>query len=309
MQFRGRGYSVVCCHSLACLPVSFLLAKFNRASLIYEPHELETETSRVPRGPVRTIARWIERLLARQADAVIVVGHEIASWYRAEYGLKRVWVVMNCPQSADAYRSDLIRRSIGSPAGLPIFLYQGILSKGRGLETAITAFRQLEHAAVFVMMGYGPLEGRLKEEISGLSNIFILPAVPPHEVLRWTASADFGLSLIEPISLSYEFCVPNKLFEYVMAKLPVLASATTEQRRIIEGFGLGRICTQLDAKGVCDAVRLMIAEGASKYQSALARARSELNWERQEDVLAEVYGEIARTRAARGESVRRENTW
>lgn len=297
MRFRSRGYSLICCHSLACLPVSFLLAKLNKASLIYEPHELETETARVPRGPVRCIARWTERLLARQAHAVIVVGREIASWYRKELGLKRVLVVMNCPPRADWRQSDLIRQTVKSSPDLPIFLYQGILSEGRGLESTIAAFRHLEHEAVLVMVGDGSYRERLRAQARGLRNVFILPAVPPVELHRWTSSADFGLSLIEPISRSYEYCLPNKLFEYLMARLPVLVSATTEQSRIVEDFGVGRVCSRIDPADIRSEVRLMIAEGASKYQSALDRARNEYCWENQEKVLNTIYGEIARLHA------------
>jgi glycosyltransferase involved in cell wall biosynthesis len=305
-RFRSGGYSVICCHSLACLPVSYLLAKFNGASLIYEPHELETETSRVPRGPIRTISRWLERLFARKADSVIVVGQEIASWYRRELGLEKVSVVMNCPHRVDTSRSDLVRRAAGVSPSLPIFLYQGILSKNRGLEVAIAAFQGLEHEAVLVMLGYGPLADELKEHTSRFPNVFVLPPIPPDDLLRWTASADFGLSLIEPISRSYEFCVPNKLFEYVMAQVPVLVSATTEQRRIVEDFGVGRVCPRLDPESVRNAVRTLIADGASKYQPALARARDEFSWEGQEEVLKQVYGEIAKAHSVMSTPVKTE---
>jgi glycosyltransferase involved in cell wall biosynthesis len=86
----------------------------------------------------------------------------------------------------------------------------------------------------------------------------------------------------------------------------VLVSATTEQRRIVEDFGVGRVCPRLDPESVRNAVRTLIADGASKYQPALARARDEFSWEGQEEVLKQVYGEIAKAHSVMSTPVKTE---
>lgn len=291
MHFRHQPIGLVSCHSLSALPVCVALKWLHRAVLVYEPHELETETSRLS-GLVKRLASLLERRLVRRADHVILVSQSIQDWYQTRLGVERVSVVLNCPRQFDSPTTDHFRRTFPIPAGRTIFLYQGILGRGRGIETLLDAFATLQDSATLIFMGYGPLANSIERKCQSLSNIFLHPPVAPDRLLLHTTAADFGVSFIEPVSLSYEYCAPNKLFEYIMARKPVLVSPTTDQRRIVNYYGVGQVCDSLTPEGVRAAARRLMADGVDHYAVNLERARKDLCWEQQEKVLLDVYRRI-----------------
>ena len=84
--------------------------------------------------------------------------------------------------------------------------------------------------------------------------VVLAPPVPTGEVVRWAAGADVGLALIQNVSLSYFLSLPNKLFEYVAAGLPVVASDFPDLRRVVEERGLGTVCRPDDPAAIARAI-------------------------------------------------------
>lgn len=283
--------SLINCHSLSVLPVCVALRWWHRARLVYEPHELETETGRL-NGILKWAAVALERRLLRKADHTILVSGSIETWYRDRLGAARTSVVLNCPRTQEVTRSDYFHKLFNVPPSIPIFLYQGVLGRGRGIEILCEAFKGLEGSCALVFMGYGPSQPVVQSAVANSRNVFVHPAVEPTQILAHTAAANFGVSLIEPVSLSYEYCAPNKLFEYIMARKPVLVSPTTDQRQIVNHYGVGQVCDSLTPEGVRAAARRLMADGVDHYAANLERARKDLCWEQQEKVLMDVYRRI-----------------
>ena len=120
-----------------------------------------------------------------------------------------------------------------------IFIYQGLLSEGRGINLYIDAFKALPNNFILILMGYGPLEKVIKELSKDYKNIFFHPAVKPTEIIDVTSSADFGLCLIENYCLSYYYSLPNKLFEYTSSGIPVVCSSFPEMSELVMGNKIG----------------------------------------------------------------------
>lgn len=287
-EYRRLPLACINCHSVSSLPISVLLKRTTGAKLIYDAHELETETNGLG-GWRKHITKWLERSLIREVDASVFVGKEIENWYRKEYGLACTAVVYNCPMSREVEKSSYFHSHFCISTEIPIFLYQGVLARGRGLEILMEAFREIEQHAVLVLMGYGPLEDWVKNRASETSNVYFHAAVPPDCLLEYTAAADYGVSVIEPTSLSYEYCMPNKLFEYLMARKPVLVSPTREQRDFVTAHDVGVVATDLTPVAVRDAVRRILSRKVSDFGPAISAARELFNWEKQEAVLKGVY--------------------
>lgn len=287
-EYRKKPIACINCHSVPVLPVSVLLKFLTGAKLVYDAHELETETNGLI-GFRQTLTRWIERWLIRHADFCIFVGGEIDRWYRKTYGLQHTAVIYNCPKTTTVEPTDYFREKFGIPAEKPIFLYQGVLADGRGLEQLIGAFRVLASEAALVVMGFGPGQKRLQAAMQGCEAAFFHPAVPPDVLLRYTAAADFGLSLIEPVSLSYELCMPNKLFEYLMAGKPVLVSPTREQQDFVEHHQVGVVARDLTVDSIVTAVRKLLTRDRDELLRAVQRTRAVYNWEIQESQLRKIY--------------------
>ncbi len=239
MQFQNAPVACISCHSLSTLPLGWLLKVRTGAKLIYDTHELETETINT-KGLKRVLAKATEAVLIRSANAVVVVGPKIAEWYRQRYvGLAPV-VVRNLPESEyNAERLDLFRELLGIPKDELVFFYQGILDNGRGVDTTLAAFISAPSDRHVVFLGFGPKSEAIRQHAKRHSNIHFLPAVPPNRLRDYTRSGDVGLCLIEPACLSYVYCMPNKLFEYLGSGVPAIVTALPELSTIVNGNQCG----------------------------------------------------------------------
>ena len=292
MTLKGRRVTCFNCHSLSVLPIAVLVRLWKGCVLIYDPHELETETVGL-HGVRQSIARAVERYLIGFADVVCVVNRSIAAWYIARYQLKKVWVVRNVPYQSEIEpaRTGLLRQAVGLGSDAPIFLYQGLLAPGRGVTLLIEVFSELSQGQHLVFMGYGELEGQIREAAARYANIHFIPAVPPEQVKDFTVDADVGISLIENVCLSYYLCLPNKLFEYAAYGVPVLVSDFPEMGGFVDECNCGWKMTPSPDCLRQLILRLTPEEIASKR--ANTRASRELYcWAEEEKALLMMYQEL-----------------
>ena len=229
-------------HSWHVLPLSFILKFWKKCFLIYEPHELETETVGLV-GWLKMVARFTERLLIHKAESVCVVNQSIADWYSKNYNLNYVWVVHNVPYRMESLpeRTGLLRSAIGLPCddNQLLFIYQGLLTKGRGIENLIEVFVTLDSSRHLVFMGYGDLEQFVKSIANDYQNIHYIPAVAPNLIKNYTVDADVGLCVADKICLSYYYGAPNKMFEYAACGVASIVSDFPELSRFVVGEDCG----------------------------------------------------------------------
>ena len=288
-SLSGRPIACVNCHSLPVLPLAVALKLRAGARLVYDTHELETETNGLG-GLRRAASKVVERMLYRFVDETVVVSDSIAEWYKRTYGGRRPAVVLNCPPRGQPLISNRLRAALALQPDTTLFLYQGVLSPGRGIELLLEAFAGIEDPRkTLVFMGSGPLEARIAECARARANVRMHPVVPPEELAGFTASADVGLCLIEDTCLSYRYCMPNKLFEYLAAGVPTLVSNLPEIASVVSRFEAGWV---LDAWSVA-ALRSFFcstdAQAIRDRRAGTARAADEYAWESQVPVLRSVY--------------------
>lgn len=287
-RYRKEKIACINCHSVATLPLGVMLMRSTGAKLVYDAHELETETNGL-QGIRQHLTRQVERTLIGHADHCIFVGRAIENWYVRQYGLRNTTVLYNCPPLRRARPTDYFRKTYSIAPDTPIFLYQGLIGEGRGIRVLAEAFPALAGRAALVVMGYGALADWFAEQAARRSGIYYHPAVAPDHLLEHTAAADFGLSVIEGTSLSYEYCMPNKLFEYVMASKPVLVSPNREQAAFVRTHRVGEVASATIPGAIVEAVQRLLARDPAGLQAALARTANEYCWEQQEAKLEAVY--------------------
>jgi hypothetical protein len=213
-------------HSLSVLPIGVWAKLFYKKPLIYDAHELETERYQL-KGTRKRISKIMERILIKYCEKVIVVNEHIANWYRKEYQLDNVYSVPNIPNNPYLNglipRTSLLRDEFQIPADKIIFIYQGALSKGRGIIELLEIFSSgiISEDRVIVFMGFGEMENEVRQAASDHEQIFYKDAVPTSEVLAYTSSADVGVFFIleQDMCLSYQLSLPNKYFEYTLSGL------------------------------------------------------------------------------------------
>jgi glycosyltransferase involved in cell wall biosynthesis len=213
---------VVNAHSVAVLPVCYLLSRKLQAKLIYDTHELETEVS-TSTGIQRWIFKAIEQLVIGRCDAVFVVSQAHADWYQRQYRGVRPTVVRNISDVDPSGKPIDLRTRLSVPTDQLLFIFTGRLTEGRSIRAILDAFaaRSVGAHVLFLSSG-GQFDSLVNDYCARHPNIHRLPAVPPTEVVHYAAGCDVGLCLIELTCLSYKLAAPNKAFEYAQAGLPFL---------------------------------------------------------------------------------------
>lgn len=287
VAWRFRKYDILHCNDLNTLPAGVLIKilSLGRARLVYDAHEFESDHgSSQSRWSIAAL-QVLEGTLIRFADEFITVSAGISDEYRRLYGIEAPSIVMNCPRYQKPKNADRFRKRFGIRPDQTIFLTQGWLRPNRGIECMLETFSQMvDDKNVLVVMGRGHL-GALVEDYAGrFSNIYLHPVVPPEDVLIHTVSADYGVALIKGTSFSYRHCLPNKLFEYVMAGLPVIVSNLPEMKRVVEGMEIGVVCQESTPRALAKAIDELKNMDRTKLERNLEAARARYCWEAQEKV-------------------------
>jgi glycosyltransferase involved in cell wall biosynthesis len=277
-------------HSLSVLPLAVLIKQFKRCRVIYDAHEIETETTEVA-GVRKALSRLTERLLIRFVDAVNLTSEGHGAWYRWEYGLHNVWVVRNCPyrRRANPRPPSVFREKFSIPDDHLVFLYQGAIAAPRGTDLLLDVFAVMPPDRHIVFMGFGPGVDRVREHEQRLPNIHYHPAVPPAEVARYTCGADVGIHMMDDSCINHLHALPNKPMEYMNAGLPAIVSDLPEMGGLIRSAGAGWVVPVNDGAALRRVVLGLDREEIEKRrQLALVWADAN-NWESEEVKLAELY--------------------
>jgi len=280
---------------LFVLPSTWLAAKLRRRPIIYDATEISTD--RAGLRPVAKIVGWVEGFLARRVSRMTTTTGMRAAHFRDHYAIPEPAAIQSRPNYREPVTSGQIRAQL--PPGRQndvVVLYQGGLQQGRGLFNLLEVAARVEHAN-FVFLGGGRLEESLKQSVHarGLTErVFFLPAVPAAELHAWTCSADIGIQILENTCLNHYTTDSNKLFEYTMAGLPVVASDFPEIRKVVSEHDLGILVNPGDVNAITDAVRHLVdnRELRARFAFNATRAAPQLSWETQVPVLLTVYREL-----------------
>lgn len=292
--FALRHSRFVHCNDLNTLPIGVLSRLiFRKVKVVYDAHEYETETIWMKNPFKKKLAKLVEAFLLRFVDGVIVVSDSISEAYSSDYKLPLPVVIKNCPPYSQQLEEDLFRKEFPIEKQSKIFLYQGGLTLGRGVETLLEAFSEPElKDATLIFLGYGYLEDKIKEYASKHSNIYFHDAVLPEVLLNYTASADVGLSLIEDKCLNYRFCLPNKIFEYVQAGLPIIVSDLVEQKKFVDQNGFGFAVDVTNKQSIIEAVLHLTSLDLSELKNKVVNSKEFYCWENESKKLLSLYEQL-----------------
>jgi glycosyltransferase involved in cell wall biosynthesis len=287
----------------ALVPVA-LAARRLRIGYVYDAHDLWLGRPRRGRGRLyfhlsQLYHRLVERVLVPRAAAALTVSSPIAGHLRRRYRLPVVHLVPNYP---DLPTSSSGRRELRDlPGGEAIdpdralVLYLGGLMGGRGLEQLVDAIGLMPDVQL-AMLGSGAEEEPLRARAAALgASVVVLAPVPPDLVEAYAASADVGVSPIVPSCLNYRYSLPNKLFQYMAAGIPVVASDFRQVREVVRGSGSGLTVDTTRPESIAIGIRRVLAdpaEAAAMGGRGRAAVRDRYHWARAAAVLLEVYERI-----------------
>ncbi|MBQ2646398.1 MAG: glycosyltransferase [Achromobacter sp.] len=293
-EYRRRPVAVIHCHSLLPLLLARLMKATTGARLVYDAHELETETNGL-RGLRQKLARWMERALIRHVDATLVVSPSIQTWYETAYPGLRVELVRNVPYDPPEIKPYPWKQELGIPDTSVLFLYLGGLVEGRGIRAMLDAFARPGCAQHILFLGSGPLANDIKQVAANAPNIHLHASVPMEQVVHRAAGADVGMCLIEDICLSYRYSLPNKLFETIQAGVPVITADLPDQAALLTGHNAGWTCT-VDADAIHATITAISPQDVATRRSGALALKRQLSWPAEATRLVSLYEDLLRPR-------------
>lgn len=301
--FVARGLQlrpeVVHAHDAAMLLPGLAIALRTGALLVYDSHELATSVPYRGRFGAGLVAA-LELFAVPRADAVITVSDGIAERLQKRYRLaKRPTVLRNV--SALVGGGPTKEPGLRALLGLhdeALLLHQGAATAGRGTTGLVRAAALLPGAhLVFLGDGEPDCEAQLRAlavELEISDRVHLVASVPLERLLDHTREADIGLSMLENSCENHRLALPNKIFEYLAAGVPVVVNDLPELRRLVSRYGIGWVADGSDPERLAATLRKALGQ---RHDPALARrlaaAATELRWEVERERLLGLYADLA----------------
>ena len=283
-------------NDLDTLLANFIASKLRGIPLVYDSHEYFTGVPEIQNRPlVKAIWLSIEKRIFPKLSFIFTVNESIANLYKKEYN-KDLRILRNIPEKVDLkiYKT---RKELGLPLNKAIVITQGAgINIDRGIEEALEAMQYLPHVC-FLIIGNGDVVALLKEktlELNLSNNVIFKGRMPYQEMMQYTRHAALGLTLDKDSNINYKFSLPNKLFDYIHAGIPILASKLIEVEYIINSYKIGLFIDNHTPKHIADQINKAINDSDLRDKWALnnIRAKKELHWKNEEKELLEVYAHI-----------------
>ncbi len=232
-----KKFDYVISNDLDTLPACFFASKFNKSTLVYDSHELFSEGPELQgRYFVQNFWRSLENYFLPRVKKAYTVSDSISKFYDDKYKNK-MGVIRNLP----LLNQNRTTQKVNFPTKNKVVLYQGVLNPGRGIKTMIKALHFLKNVDL-VIIGYGKVKYELEEfvlEEKIQQRVHFLGRIPHNKLSDYTKIADIGMVLEEPLGKSFEFSLPNKLFDYIHAEIPIITGNLPEINKIIQRYKVG----------------------------------------------------------------------
>jgi glycosyltransferase involved in cell wall biosynthesis len=289
-------------HDLPMLLPGWGAAAVTRAALVFDTHEYAAGVPYHSRLS-RLIARLLQRALLPRCSAVIAVSPATAERLRADHHLARPPVVVRnlpelswegAPGSLDAVLDLRAELNLGDA---PLVLHQGAVMPERGCEEMVRAVCAIDDAHLLFL---GDVAQGIAEGLAGLAGrcgarerVHFLPSVAPEVLLAHTSQADLGLCLFDPRWMNHRLTLQNKVFEYIAAGVPQIAVRGTAFGDLVEDLQVGWTVGWGDVEELAATIRAGVRHCEDPLLHArLDAAHAELSWEREQERLLDVYGDL-----------------
>ncbi|MFO7655865.1 MAG: glycosyltransferase [Bacteroidales bacterium] len=285
-------FDVLVANDLDTLPANYLISRLKKIKLVYDSHEYFTEVPElIGRKRVKRIWELIEGLILPHIIYSYTVCGSLADIYNSMYHID-MQVIRNLPVKKG---QPVVHKELRD-GDEHIILYQGSVNKARGLEMVIQAMRHL-NGVKFVIIGNGDIKNNLEKMVAGYGltgKVVFLGRVIPEELLSYTVQADIGISLEENLGLNYYYALPNKLFDYIQANVPVMVSDFPEMGGLVARYNIGVATAERNPLKIADLIMdiLKDKDRISLWKKNLIKAAQEFTWNSEELKLLDFYRKV-----------------
>ena len=271
-------------NDLDTLPANYLASLLRRKPLIYDSHEYFTEVPEIQNKPlVKAIWKLAERVCIGRCAVVLTVSRSISKLLEKKYGIEEVFLVRNLPYEKITVHA-LSKTEIGIEPHRFLVVLQGAgINVDRGAEELVEAMQWLENITLLII-GDGdavPFLKKMVAEMNLADAVIFKPKMDFENMIRHTAAADLGVSLDKNTNLNYRYSLPNKIFDYALAGVPVLASDLVEVKKLILEYKIGEVLSHHSAKAIAAKLTEMAGDRPklAEYRENTKRLIETLNWQ------------------------------
>ncbi len=285
---------VLLANDLDTLYANHWARKFKKnCRLIYDSHEYYIGVPElVSRPKIQKFWRGIERRTLPKADVMYTVNESIADIYRKEYN-RKVKVVRNI-SDFKGINERKSREELGLPTDKHIIIIQGAgINIDRGAEEVMEAV-QLMKDTILIFVGDGDVVPLLKAKVKAdklEDKIRFFGKQPYDTLMNYTQLSDVGISMDKDTNVNYRFSLPNKIFDYIHAGIPVLVSDLTEIKRVVESYNVGLVCPSHDPQEIADYLTKILTDKDlnATFKTNTKKASQELTWAKECEVLKTIF--------------------
>lgn len=290
---------LVIANDLITLPVGVLLKKkYSNIKLVYDSHEYELHRM-PPLTKVNKAFVWaIEKACIRYCDDIITCSDHIADELEQVYETSPIHSIYNSPVIKKlSIKSKHLRDDLNLPEGSIILLHVGKLTYGRGLEIIIPYLIDLPKVHLVNLGGWdNTYKASINNIIKSLNierQIHFLKPVPPNYVVDYIKGADIGLISIENLTKSYEYSMPNKLFEMSFAKIPIMVNRDLKCSSLVMNYNFGIDFDIYDFNSFKKTIETILKNKENFYNQQSFNAFSEIySWKAQEKKLINIVNNL-----------------
>ena len=274
-----RKYDYILANDLDTLPACFFASKLKNTTLVYDSHELFSESVELQgRKFVKGFWRKLEDFFLPKIKNSYTVSQSIVAYYNKKYK-NGMGLIRNIPLKKDTLKEE----EISFPTKNRTILYQGVLNPGRGIKPMIKALHFIDNLDL-IIIGYGKVEAELKAFTVAqkmTNRVHFLGRVDRDKLFNYTKKATLGMVLEEPLGLSFQYSLPNKLFDYIHAEIPIVAGNLPEISRIINQYKVGVIVDNYQPKTIAKSIHNLLNNETllSKIKQNQHQAKEILCWE------------------------------
>jgi glycosyltransferase involved in cell wall biosynthesis len=291
-RLAGREWDVVVANDATALPLALRLRA--KGGVLADLHEYSPEGSENTFVNRLTINRYFRSILRRHlksAAAVVTVGSEIANRYHEEFGVD-VRVVANAAPYAN-----LEPTAVGKPIRI---VHSAAPDPLRQIEVMIEAVRRTRADVMldlYLVDDGSSYVRSLRELVADIDRVNIKDAVPYSSLVPTLAWYDVGIHLLPPVNFNQLWALPNKLFDYVQARLGLLIGPSPEMQRLVRQYGLGTVTDDFTVEALTRTLDAIRPADVVKWKGASHRSARTLSGEVQlatfEDIVVEIAARAA----------------
>ena len=288
-------------HDITALPVAYLISRIKRVPLIYDSHELWTESHhKFNSRLVVKIVGFFEKILAKKAAMIITVSDSIKNHLCNHFDVKNITVIRNIPSYTHNGDYDIFRENYNIKPDAKILIYQGFIDFSRGVDLIIDAAITVCHAnpnCFFFILGDGPDLIELKAKVKGIGltdRIVFIGFVDQVDLLKYTKSADIGIHAIKNSCLNHEYCLPNKLFEYIHSGIVPVVTDLVELGGFVKSHKIGLAFKNESVSALEGVLLRLISDNDlfNELKSNLINTSEQVTWDNEFIKLKEVYTKV-----------------